>query len=145
MSAQSRASGEWLIEADTVWDLVERRAALTPDRLAVADEHGVQLTFAELRDAALQAAAALAELGVRPGSRVGWQLPTRISTIVVMLALARLGALQLPLLPLYRERELHALLPPGRLDLLLVPAPIKGFDHEELARRVLADLGLEIP
>ena len=126
-------NGEWLLRPTTVWDLVEQRAAASPDRTALHDEHGRTLTFRELRDEAEATAVALTHLGVGPGSRVAWQLPTRISTVLVMLALARLGALQAPLLPLYRERELSALLPPGRFDLLLVPEVLRGFDHAELA------------
>jgi acyl-CoA synthetase (AMP-forming)/AMP-acid ligase II len=137
--------GDWLLRPTTVWDLVEQRAAATPDRAAVHDEHGRTLTFGELRQEAEATAVALIELGVGPGSRVAWQLPTRTSTVLVMLALARLGALQAPLLTLYRERELSALLPPGRFDLLLVPEVLRGFDHAELAHRVVAELGLELP
>ena len=136
--------GSWLLKPTTIWELVDQRATLTPDRDALHDEHGTVLTFAALRDRALETAAALAERGVGAGSRVAWQLPTRISTILVMLALARLGAFQAPLLTLYRERELAALLPPGEFDLLLVPEVLRGFDHRELAQRVADELGLDL-
>jgi cyclohexanecarboxylate-CoA ligase len=135
----------WLLAPTTVWDLVEQRAAVTPDTDALFDEHGVSLTFAGLRDRALEAASTLVDLGVGPRSRVAWQLPTRVSTVVTMLALARLGAFQAPLLTLYRERELSALLPPGRFDLLLVPEVLRGFDHQGLAQGVVDELGLELP
>lgn len=145
MSATTRASGDWLLTADTVWDLVEQRAAATPDRDALYDEAGGALTFAELRERSLRTAAALAGLGVGPGSRVGWQLPTRISTVLVMLGLSRLGAFQLPLIPMLRERELSALLPPSRLDVMLVPGTLRGYDHEDLVRRVLTETELSMP
>jgi acyl-CoA synthetase (AMP-forming)/AMP-acid ligase II len=136
---------EWLLQPSTVWDLVEQRAVATPDRDALYDEHGLVLTFAGLRDRAVAIAAALTQRGVTAQSRVAWQLPTRMSTVLVMLGLSRLGAFQAPLLPLYRERELAALLPPGRFDLLLVPEELRGFDHEELARRVVSETGLDLP
>jgi cyclohexanecarboxylate-CoA ligase len=141
----TKRDGDWLLRPTTVWDLVEQRAATTPDRAALHDEHGRTLTFRELHDESEATAVALAGLGVGPGSRVAWQLPTRMSTVLVMLALARLGALQAPLLTLYRERELSALLPPGRFDLLLVPEVLRGFDHAELAQRVVTDLDLDLP
>jgi acyl-CoA synthetase (AMP-forming)/AMP-acid ligase II len=134
----------WLLEPTTVWGLVEQRAAATPDRDALYDEHGLVLTFAALRDRALATAAALTQLGVTAQSRVAWQLPTRTSTVLVMLALSRLGSFQAPLLTPYRERELAALLPPGRFDLLLVPEELRGFDHEELARGVVSETGLDL-
>ena len=40
------------IEAPTVWELVERRAAATPDARFALDEDGRSLTFAEYKDAA---------------------------------------------------------------------------------------------
>jgi cyclohexanecarboxylate-CoA ligase len=139
------ADGDWLLRPATVWGLVEERAEATPEAEALYDEHGLVLSFRELRDRSVGTAAALADLGVTASSRVAWQLPTRLSTVLVMLGLARLGAFQAPLLTLYRERELSALLPPGRFDLLLVPEELRGFDHAELARRVVTEAGLDLP
>ena len=50
-------------------------------------------------------AAGLFEAGVREGTRVSWQLPTRIDTVLLSVALSRLGAVQNPIIALYRERE----------------------------------------
>ena len=66
-------------------------------------------------------AAGLQALGVEPGTTVTWQLPTRIDTVLVSLALARLGAVQNPVLHLYREREVAAVLRQSRPDFYLVP------------------------
>jgi cyclohexanecarboxylate-CoA ligase len=146
-------SADRLLRERTVWGLVERRAALTPDRPALYDEHGARLSFAELRDRALRTAAHLHSLGIGPGSRVAWQLPTRISTALTMLALARLGAFQAPLIHLYREHELSVLLPAAKVDHFLVPGIWRGFDYVQLAARsrtpvqpvVVGPEGLEAP
>jgi acyl-CoA synthetase (AMP-forming)/AMP-acid ligase II len=90
----------------TFWSLIVERAASTPDAEMLADEHGRSLSFAQYRDAAERAAAGLYAWGVRPGSRVVWQLTTRIETLVLTAALCRLGAVQVPVLPIYRGREL---------------------------------------
>ena len=110
MSESTRGSWPWMIEADTVLQLLERRAALTPDALALLDEEGRRVTCRQLLGMVEQYAALLAELGIESGTRVAWQLPTRISTYAVMLALRRLGAVQAPIIPLYREREVTACL-----------------------------------
>ncbi|HVV08181.1 class I adenylate-forming enzyme family protein [Amycolatopsis sp.] len=128
--------------AETFWGLVDQRAETTPDAVALLDEHGVKLTFAELREQALSTAARLAELGVGPGTAVAWQLPTRISTVLTLCALARLGALQMPLLMMYRERELGALLAAGRPQLVLVPGQWRGTDYTALVRDTSARVGL---
>ncbi|HUP73146.1 MAG TPA: AMP-binding protein [Acidimicrobiales bacterium] len=93
-----------------LWELLERRVASTPDRLCMVDERGARMTFAELAAGAAEVAAGLHEIGVRPGHVVAWQLPTWIETVVVFMALSRLDVVQVPLLPIYRAREVgHAL------------------------------------
>ena len=47
-----------MIEARSLWELIERRAALTPDALFGVDEEERRLSFAEYQAAAERAAAA---------------------------------------------------------------------------------------
>ena len=85
--------------AVTFWTLIADAAQRESTRPLLADEHGRSLTARRLRDAACATAAALAERGVRAGTVVSWQLPTTLETMVVMAALARLGAVQNPIIP----------------------------------------------
>ena len=85
--------------AETYWELVETAAREHPGRVVLADDFGRSLTCEELRDAASRTAAAFFEYGVTDGTVVTWQLPTTLETMVVMVALARLGAVQNPVLP----------------------------------------------
>ena len=89
-----------------LWSLVERRASLSPDRVLVVDEHDRAVTFAEFRYLAERAAAGLHTEGVERGTRVMWMLPTWVESLVLSAALARLGAVQVPLIPVYRQREI---------------------------------------
>src|SRR5512132_3107349 len=88
----------------TVWTLVEQGADQWADHVLLADDHGRSLTGRQLRDAAEGVAADLATRGITAGTIVSWQLPTTLETLVVMVALARLGAIQNPLIPILRER-----------------------------------------
>lgn len=119
----------------TLWELVERRAALTPDR-PVLLQGGRSLTFGELRDRAERVAAGLHALGVRPDSVVAWQLPTRIETALLTFALARIGATQTPIIPFYRDREVGFALRESKADFFGSPGIWRGFDHTEMARRL---------
>ena len=132
-----------MIEGHGFWPLVDARARLSPDALCALDERGETLTFAELRARAERVAAALAARGVGPDVRVSWQLPTWIESLVLVAALARLGAVQNPLLPIYREREIGFIVREARPRWLVVPREFRGFDHESLARRVLAEIERE--
>lgn len=129
----------------TLWDLVAWRAARTPDATALiqgaeAARDERRITFGHLRERAERVAAGLAAHGVTPGSPVVWQLPTRIETVLVSLALARLGAVQSPVLPLYREHELGQVLRRTRATHVLVPGVRRGVDHTAMAHRLAAEL-----
>ncbi len=132
-----------MIERSKLWPLVEARAQETPDALCAVDERGERLSFDALRQRAERVAAALAARGVGPDVRVSWQLPTWIESLVLVCALARLGAVQNPMLPIYREREVGFILRQARPSLLVVPRVFRGFDHEALARRATDEVARE--
>ncbi|MFJ6985147.1 MULTISPECIES: class I adenylate-forming enzyme family protein [unclassified Streptomyces] len=117
----------------TLWDLLDRRADLTPDRPVLLQGDRV-LTFGALRERAERAAAGLYGMGVRPGTVVAWQLPTRPETAVLSFALARLGAVQTPVIPFYREREVGFALRASGADFFASPGVWRGFDHTAMAR-----------
>lgn len=122
-------------DSRTLWELVERRAALTPDRPVLLQGDRV-LTFGGLRDRAERCAAGLYGMGVRPGTVVAWQLPTRIETAVLSFALARIGAVQTPVIPFYRDKEVGFALRESKAEYFAVPGVWRGFDHTEMARRL---------
>src|SRR5690348_14356271 len=121
--------------ARTLWDLVTRRAALTPDRPVLLQQDRA-LTFGELRARAERVAAGLYGMGVRPGTVVAWQLPTRIETVLLSFALSRLGAVQSPVIPFYREREVGFALRESKAEYFAVPGAWRGFDYPAMARRL---------
>ncbi|MFD7166981.1 class I adenylate-forming enzyme family protein [Streptomyces violascens] len=121
----------------TLWELIERRAELTPDR-PVLLQGDRTLTFGELRERCERVAAGLYGMGVRPGTAVAWQLPTRIETAVLSFALARLGAVQSPVIPFYRDREVGFTLRESKAEFFAVPGVWRGFDHTAMARRLAA-------
>jgi cyclohexanecarboxylate-CoA ligase len=124
------------------WELVEARAATTPNGLLAVDEHDEVLTFGALRGRAETLAAQLVTHGVGPGVRVAWQLPTGLSAIVLVAALARLGATQVPMLPIYREREMRFILRETRPVLYLARTTWRGFDFTAAASELVEVLDL---
>ncbi|GAB2834918.1 class I adenylate-forming enzyme family protein [Streptomyces daliensis] len=136
----------------TLWELLARRAALSPEAPVLiqagdGDEGGSagtgtegpsdrRISFGGLRTRAERTAAGLYALGVRPGDTVAWQLPTRIETVVLSLALARLGAVQTPVIPFYRDREVGLALRATRARYFVHPGRWRDFDYGAMARRV---------
>lgn len=97
-------------DAQTIWELVDARADQSGDRPMLFDEHDRAMTYAEFRVAAERCAAGLHTLGINAETRVSWQLPTRIETVVLSTALSRLGAVQNPIIPIYGRREVASVL-----------------------------------
>jgi long-chain acyl-CoA synthetase len=93
----------------TLAELVAIDARAEPDRTAVIFED-VPHSYAEIDAAIERAADALAEAGVRPGDRVVLMLPNDLSFIAAFYAVTRLGAIVVPLNPMYRPPEIAQLL-----------------------------------
>ncbi|MDP2005301.1 MAG: AMP-binding protein [Rubrivivax sp.] len=135
-----------LLTAPTVWGLLVQRAHATPDAPLLIDGlSGQRLSAGQTLQAALGLAAWLRAQGVGPGSVVTWQLPTGLPAFVLQLALARLSAVQNPLISLYGPAETEAVLRRHRPDVFVVPQDSEG-DEGSVAGRARQVLGrLEAP
>jgi cyclohexanecarboxylate-CoA ligase len=125
---------EVIDDASTLWELLARRAERSPDAPMLIDEHDRTVSFGEFHAWSERVAAGLLDLGVTPDTPVAWQLPTRIESIVLSFALARLGTTQLPIIPIYREREVGSVLVQGGVRWFAVPGTWRGFDYEAMAK-----------
>jgi cyclohexanecarboxylate-CoA ligase len=127
---------ESLYGVQTVWDLVARRAELSATRPMLYDDHDRVVTFGEFKRWAERVAAGLVDLGIGADTAVSWQLPTRIETLVLSVALARIGARQNPIIPIYRQREVSFVLRQSAAAWFLVPGRWRGFDYGAMADAV---------
>jgi acyl-CoA synthetase (AMP-forming)/AMP-acid ligase II len=140
----SKPDDEGRLEGRNIWDLIVRRAEATPDREMAVDQDGHRVTFGEYRDRCERVAAGLAAGGVGEGTVCSWQLPTWIEAMVLMGALRRLGAVQNPILPIYREREVGFIVRQAQPELLVVPSTWKGFDFEAMALSLTEGASTEV-
>jgi long-chain acyl-CoA synthetase len=85
---------------------LENSAQNHPDKIAVRFE-GQQVTYGELNANCNRLANGLKDLGLSSGDRCVVMLPNSIQTIVVYYALAKLGAILVPVNFLYRVHELE--------------------------------------
>jgi len=92
------------------------RAATTWPRFEFAELDGRRLTFEELGAWVRRAAAELVSRGIEPGDRVLVQLPNCLEVIVLQLAAWRIGAVAVPVVPIYREREVTQIVRDCRPD-----------------------------
>jgi len=90
----------------TIPTILERTAQLYPERIAVIF-FGFSLTYAQLWDSVQQFTGALHAIGVRRGDRIVLFLPNCPHFIIAYYAALRLGAVIVPINPLYNEKELE--------------------------------------
>jgi acyl-CoA synthetase (AMP-forming)/AMP-acid ligase II len=127
--------------AETIWDLVVARSELSHDRPMFRDASDRMMTFGDFRTSAEQVAAGLHSIGVNAGTPVTWQVPTTIETIVLAAALARVRALQNPILHIYREREVAAAVRGTRPKIIVIQSEWHGVDYASMTEAVLRGLG----
>jgi acyl-CoA synthetase (AMP-forming)/AMP-acid ligase II len=127
-------------DAETIWDLVVARSELSYDRPMLRDASDRMMTFGDFAASAEQIAAGLGSIGVGAGTSVTWQVPTTIETIVLAAALARLRALQNPILHIYREREVTAAVRGTRPRIIIIKPEWRGVDYAAMTEASLADL-----
>jgi acyl-CoA synthetase (AMP-forming)/AMP-acid ligase II len=103
------AAGLWTRES--VSDVVDGDTDV--DRVAcVVDDQ--RLTFGDLRRWSTAVARYLSESGVTRGDRIVMQLPNCAELVVSVLAAWRLGAVAVPVVPLFREHELRSVITQSR-------------------------------
>jgi non-ribosomal peptide synthetase component E (peptide arylation enzyme) len=128
--------GYWS-EDETLQSMVAATAKRFPDRLAAVDAARRQLTYAELDQRADALARGLRATGVGAGDVVGMQLPNRIEAIVTMCGLERLGAVVVPLMPMYRVKELTHIAQTASMRTIVVQGSYRDFDYAAQARELI--------
>jgi acyl-CoA synthetase (AMP-forming)/AMP-acid ligase II len=124
--------------SETLPDVLDRRAATDPNLPLIIDDP-VVLTNAQVREAAYRLAAALRSRGIAAGDRVVVQLPSWPEYVIAYFALARLGAIIVPLMPIYRYKEVGYIL--GLTDATAyIGSSGESFDHLAMVRELRADL-----
>ncbi|MEJ2540031.1 MAG: amino acid adenylation domain-containing protein [Gemmatimonadota bacterium] len=106
---------EWAWQGDpmelpldaTVIRSVSRQARSTPHRVAVTDERGASLSYADLDAGSDRVARRLRSLGVGPGDVVGVGLPRTPDLVVVLLGIQKAGGAYLPLDPEFPASRLE--------------------------------------
>ena len=102
----------------TLASVIAQHAAQTPARVALHFE-GVDISYAALWQRATLAAGQLQAAGVKPGDRIAWLGLNHPDMLVLLFALARLGAILLPLNYRLAGPELLAILQHAGANLLV--------------------------
>ncbi|HSM19223.1 MAG TPA: AMP-binding protein, partial [Hyphomicrobiales bacterium] len=137
--AEERRRGIW--PDKVIIDYFDRWVREKPDAPAViahrADTGGLTaFTYAELDREVTKIAAGLKALGVGHGDIVAYQLPNWWQFLALVLACTRVGAVNNPLMPIFRHRELAFMVAHCEAKVLIAPTVFRSFDHGALARQL---------
>ena len=124
-----RAKGHW--DSHSLAHYIDLWAAADPDRLALTDNHS-ELTRGELRAQAYRLALALKKLGVVAGDRVQVQLPNWNEFVVIYVALARIGAVLVPTMPVYRGDEVKFVIDNSGAKISIVTSDFRSFNYADM-------------
>ncbi|MDP2936440.1 MAG: AMP-binding protein, partial [Dehalococcoidia bacterium] len=99
-----------------------------------------RVTYSEMRRRADSLAASFLERGISKGDIVTVQMPNWLEYIYVHYALARIGAITLPAIPLYRRREMSHILESYRSVGYVLPSHFGGFDYLKMLEEMRPSL-----
>jgi acyl-CoA synthetase (AMP-forming)/AMP-acid ligase II len=142
--AMSDDGGGSALELEPLWRMIEWRASATPRAVGFVDDRGRTIDFGSYREDCLRVAAAFHARGIRAGMRVAWQLPTWYEALVLAGALARVGAVQVPLIPILREREVSFILHQSEARVLVAPRRWRDVDYPALATAAIERAGTDV-
>ncbi|MDB5798148.1 MAG: AMP-dependent synthetase and ligase [Paucimonas sp.] len=121
--------GSWELLANAVRDFGDRDAIASPLRKQT-------LRYAELARQAATVAAALLEIGIAPGDRVGVWSANRSEWVVMQFAAAKIGAILVNINPAYLEAELQYVVEDSGCRALALSSSYRGRDCLAAAQNV---------
>lgn len=120
---------------DFLGDILKR----TPDKTAlIAGTH--RLTFRQIDRLSNNLGRELRNLGIKAGDVVSFQLPNWYQTVVLNVALTKIGAVINPIIPIYKEREVKFILSQSQSSVIFIPDIFRGVDYVDMIRRIKSDL-----
>jgi fatty-acyl-CoA synthase len=143
-AALERRHGPWT--ARTLDAMLDAVAAEHPDRPFVLTD-AATVTYAEMAQWSRRLARGLVARGVGTGENVALVIPNRPELVAMLFAIARAGAIAVPVNVVLRTRELEFVLRQSRAVAVVAAAQARDIDHaaalEQIAGR-LAALRLEV-
>jgi cyclohexanecarboxylate-CoA ligase len=134
-SAEFEARWAGAMPSQTMDDVLAAGALARPHKAAVIDGQRA-VSYAQLDVMVEQCGRWLEAAGVHGGDAVAWQLPNCVEFVVLFFATQRIGAVAVPIVPIYREREVAFICAETGAVVLAVPEADERFDYRSQACHV---------
>lgn len=132
------ARGLW--SEQTFFAAVREQARQQPEKVFITDST-TSLAYGELEAAALSLATGLVGRGIGPGDRVAVQVPSWTEFAVIVAAVSRIGALVVPIMPIYRNDEVEYILESAGVKAAFTAGVYRRFDHAGMFAGLLPRVG----
>lgn len=110
-----------------------------PQRDAVIYQ-GCKISYQELNERVNQLARGLIELGVQKEEKVGLWMPNVPRWVIAYFAIARIGAVVVPMNTRYKSHEVHYILEDSEATTLFMADTFVGIDYREMIGEIRGDL-----
>jgi cyclohexanecarboxylate-CoA ligase len=116
---------------ETFFEVLEAQIAVRGDKVFGTDST-TSTTFREIRDHALAVAVGLRRRGIGPGDRVAVQIPSWTEFFAIAVGLSRLGAVMVPIMPIYRRDEVGYVVEAAGCKAAFTAEEYRGYRHADL-------------
>ena len=129
---------------ETIFEALSEMAARHPAGEALVVRHqNARLSYRELKDRVEQTARGLVGLGLQPGDRIGVWASSCVEWVLLFLACARTGIVQVNVNPAYRSQDLGFVLRKSRIKALFLHWRDARADYRQILEETIA--GRQLP
>ncbi len=132
-SQRWKQGGEWA--GLTIADRARRLAGSQPDFITHVCG-GVECTAGQAWEQSGRLAAALWHQGFRAGDRLAFETPNWHEAVLIDLAACRLGLVIVPIVPIYRDKEVQLILEDSQARGIFIAQEFRGFDYAQMMARL---------
>ncbi|MCB1702407.1 MAG: AMP-binding protein [Halioglobus sp.] len=117
-----------------------RKAAASPDQVAIYLEDEPHITYGAIAEEALRLVTGLRGLGLKQGDVISFQLPNWRESVVLDIAASAMGLIVNPVIPIYRDHELRFILKDARTRLIYIPEQVRSLEFPAMIAALKPDL-----
>ena len=129
---------------ETIFEALSEVAARYPAGEALVVRHqNAHLSYRELKDRVDETARGLVGLGLKPGDRIGVWASSCVEWVLLFLACARTGIVQVNVNPAYRSQDLGFVLRKSRIKALFLHCRDARADYRQILEETIA--GRQLP
>jgi cyclohexanecarboxylate-CoA ligase len=124
---------------ETLGDFFIKAVNEYPNKTAVIDPYK-QMTYHELGEMVIDLMNGLEALGIKQKDTIAYQLPNWVEGHALHNSLRIMGAITVPIIPIYREKEVKFILQQTKAKAIVIPESFRNHDNIVVIQNIRAEL-----